>query len=179
MAMSEQRLQRLEELADKREIEDVILRYCRGIDRVDVELIRSCYHPDATEEHGSFRGTLDEYMDWVTRLISRYNMSMHFVGNVLVELGATREDGIRSARCETYGIAHHRSESHGPDANLIVGFRYIDRFEHRDESGWRIAARVCTTEWVRVDDEAGRSAIPEDMRVGKRDRSDPVYDPID
>ena len=179
MTKNDARLQRLEEIADKREIEDVVLRYCRGVDREDIELIRSCYHPDATEEHGSFQGSIDEYIEWVSRRISRYSMSMHFVGNVLVELGEPKADGTRAARCETYGIAHHRSETHGPNANLIVGFRYIDRFERRGEGGWRIAARVCTTEWVRVDDEAGRHSIPDDMRVGKRDRSDPVYEPID
>jgi len=35
------------ELVDERDIRNVLTRYCRGIDRIDMELVRSCYHPDA------------------------------------------------------------------------------------------------------------------------------------
>ena len=45
---------RLSRLLDRNEIEEVVLRYCRGIDRRDFDLVRSCYHPDATDRHGSF-----------------------------------------------------------------------------------------------------------------------------
>ncbi|MEI6002085.1 hypothetical protein H3V53_34635 [Paraburkholderia bengalensis] len=31
-------------------------RYCRGIDRIDWDLVRTCYHPDAFDEHGSSGG---------------------------------------------------------------------------------------------------------------------------
>lgn len=160
---------RLRELLDKREIEEVLLRYCRGIDRMDRELVRSCYHPDATDEHGSFRGTVDEFLVWVWRVLGRTSMTMHFLGNVLVEL----EGDV--ARSEAYGISHHRSDSGEPTGNLIIGFRYIDRFERRG-GAWRIARRVCTTEWVRVDDPAHHWPIPEGMRRGSRDRGDPVYE---
>ena len=51
---------RLAGLLDKQEIEEVVLRYCRGIDRRDFDLVRSCYHPDARDRHGSFDGTVDE-----------------------------------------------------------------------------------------------------------------------
>jgi hypothetical protein len=35
---------------------DACYRYCRGVDRRDVELVRSCYHPDATDHHGEYHG---------------------------------------------------------------------------------------------------------------------------
>jgi len=169
----------LQDLLDKQAIHEVVLRYCRGIDRMDRDLVRSCYHDDATDEHGSFCGGVDAFMEWVFRVAARYDVTMHFVGNVLVELGERREDGRRAARAETYGISHHRRAGGPPEHNLVVGFRYVDRFERRAEGDWRIARRVCTTEWVRRDDPAGWWPIPEGMRTGRRDRSDPVYDPID
>src|SRR5688500_15736631 len=94
----------LEELLAERAIRNVILRYCRGIDRMDKELVRSCYHDDAVDDHGSFCGTPGEFVTWVWRLLARYTMTMHFVGNMLIEL----DDDDRSvARAETYGIAFH------------------------------------------------------------------------
>lgn len=166
--MSMQQAARLQELLDHRAIEDVVLRYCRGIDRRDRDLIRSCYHPDATDSHGTFEGTVDEFLDWVFKLLARYTMTFHFVGNVLIEI----ETDV--AASETYGIAFHRSEEDKPYLSLMTGFRYLDRFERRD-GVWRIAARTAVTEWSRMDDPAGRWETPEGILTGRPDRGDAVY----
>jgi hypothetical protein len=168
-------------LLAERAIHRVILRYCRGVDRMDRELVRSCYHDGATDSHGSFSGTVDEYLVWVWRVLGRYTMTMHFLGNVLVEVDPERPDRARS---ETYGIAFHRTTG-GPDAgNLTTAFRYIDDFALRPvgpglPAEWRIARRVATTEWVRVDRPEDHWPIPEGMLRGSRDRTDPVYRPLD
>ena len=51
---SKQKLEDLAEkvqiLLDERDIREVLLRYCRGVDRCDAELISSCYHADAVDE---------------------------------------------------------------------------------------------------------------------------------
>ncbi len=159
----------LRALLDKQAISEVVLRYCRGIDRMDRELVRSCYHPDASDSHGSFEGSREEFLAWVWRLLERYESSMHLVGNLLVEpVGDV-------ARAETYGIAFHRGRSEDPRLNLVTGFRYVDRFERR-AGEWRIARRVAVTEWVRQDDPARRWPIPAGMRRGARDASDAIYE---
>ena len=172
---------RLRQWLAMQEIRDVILRYCRGIDRMVPEIVRSCYHPDATDEHGSFSGNVDEFITWVFRVVARYSMSMHFIGNVLVDFADTPEGAVAPtlARAESYGISHHRTQGGEPRANLIIGFRYIDRFERRAGNGWRIASRVATTEWVRVDDAANQWPIPEGMRTGRRDGTDLVFAPLE
>jgi hypothetical protein len=38
---------KLEELSARAEIHDALLRYCRGLDRVDMDLVRGAFHPDA------------------------------------------------------------------------------------------------------------------------------------
>ena len=159
-------------LVDERAIRVVLLRYCRGVDRMDRDLVRSCYHDDAVDDHGTFRGTADEYVEWAFRLLGRYRTTMHFLGNMLIEPDET--DGDR-AFAETYGIAIHRSDDPDPRRNLRIGFRYIDRFERR-AGEWRIAQRVCTTEWVDVDDPERRWPLADDITQGRRDRNDPVYD---
>jgi hypothetical protein len=41
-------------VVDQFAIRDLLLRYARGIDRRDLDLVRSCYHADAVDEHGSY-----------------------------------------------------------------------------------------------------------------------------
>jgi hypothetical protein len=157
----------LQDLIDDRAIRDVVLRYCRGIDRMDQDLVRSCYHPDARDAHGTFEGGVDELITWVWRVLARYAVTQHFVANQLVEL-----DGDQ-ARSETYGVAVHRTPAGKEAGNLVTGFRFIDDFERRGE--WRILRRVATTEWVRVWRPEDDWPVPAGMLTGRRDRDDPVY----
>ena len=159
-------------LLDRQAIHDVVVRYCRGIDRLDLELVRGCYHPDATDDHGSFLGTRDEYVEWVGGVLMRYTGTMHVVANHLVEL-----DGD-VAHSETYGVAYHHGDP--PDdhrRNFTTGFRYVDRFERRDRE-WRIATRVAVREWTHTVTAEQQVIIPpeRDGRRGQRDRTDAVYE---
>ena len=158
-------------LLDQQAIRNVVLRYCRGIDRLDLELVRACYHPDATDDHGGFVGTRDEYVEWVGGVLQRFTGTMHLVANQLVELGGD------VARSETYGVAyHHGDPPTDPRCNFTTGFRYVDRFERRDGE-WRIATRVAVREWTHTVTAEQQVVIPpeRDGRRGQRDRSDAVY----
>jgi hypothetical protein len=156
-------------LVAEAEIRAVVMRYCRAIDRLDMDLLRSCYHPDAVDEHGTFTGTVDEYVAWVDRVLRRYDSTMHVVANHLAEL-----DSPTSARAETYGFAFHHTDDGDERRNLTMAFRFVDRFELRS-GRWAIARRVAVTEWVRRTDPASWWPSPEGVRVGRRDREDAVY----
>lgn len=161
---------RLKALLDKQEIREVVYGYCRGIDRRDLDRVRACYHPGATDHHGSFSGTVDEYIVWVDGLLERYEFTMHLVGNVLIELDESGD----CAAAETYGVSLHRSTDPRPYMNLATGFRYIDRFERRDEA-WKIAERTAIGEWsIQIPEEAWWS-IPDTHLKGRRDSSDALY----
>ena len=169
----------LAELLAKQEITELLYRYCRGVDRLDMELVRSCYHPDATDSHGTFQGTVDEYLVWSERLLSRYTGSVHTVLNVLVEIepepmASASGETVRWARSEAHGIARHWTEGGPPELNLSVGFRFIDDVSQRNEGPWLISRRMATTEWVR---EEQFRPFDERFLRGSRDRSDPVYAP--
>ena len=162
---------RLTALLDRREIEDVVLRYCRGIDRRDFELVRRCYHEDARDRHGSFDGSVDEYIEWVDRLTARYRWSMHLVGNVLIDLDPAVPD---LAACETYGVSLHRSDDPRPHMNLATGFRYLDRFERREDE-WRIADRTAIGDWSIPIPADSWWEIPEAHLASRRDTTDALY----
>jgi len=162
--------ERLARLLDQQEIERVIQQYCRGIDRRDLALVRDCYHADATDHHGSFFGTADEYVAWVDKLLARYAFTTHMLAQTTVEFGPT--PGLAAA--ESYGVSVHRGDPAKPHQNLATGFRYLDRFERRD-GRWRIASRVALGEWsLRLSQDAWW-AIPESHLQGRRDAGDPLY----
>ena len=161
---------RLSRLWDEHEIKDVIHRYCRGVDRHDLGLVRRCYHSDARDEHGSFEGNVDEFLLWLESLLVRYSWTMHCVANILIEFG----DEANVAVSETYGVAMHRSPEKKAYLNLVSGFRYVDRFERR-EDGWRVAHRKVVSEWsIHPPDEAWWE-IPEHLDQGVRGASDALY----
>jgi 3-phenylpropionate/cinnamic acid dioxygenase small subunit len=137
---------RVQELLDKQEIQEVVYRFARGVDRHDWDLVRSCYHDGALDNHGPFKGPVEEYVPWVADALPQLaEMTMHFIGNVLVEV-----DGD-SAQSEAYVIGYHRyRRDDGSRWDWLGGGRYVDHFERRD-GAWRIAERVLAWEWVRDD----------------------------
>lgn len=161
---------RLQTLVDKQAIRDVLMRYARGIDRMDWELVRSCYHPGAVDEHGNFVAPVEEFVPWVSGALATMHGTTHFICNTLIDV----EGDV--AWSEAYCIAYQRTPSRsGTDNDHILGVRYNDRFERRSGE-WRIAHRKVVWEWSRID-PVGRTwnFTPEFIR-GHRDKSDPVYD---
>ena len=157
--------ERLARLLDRQEIERVIQSYCRGIDRRDLALVRACYHDDATDHHGSFFGTADEYVVWVDKLLARYRFTTHALHQITIEFGEAPD----RAAAETYGVSVHRGDPSKPHQNLATAFRYLDRFERRDGT-WRIAARQVVLDWTRA--ELAGDAWPVEAafaRPGRRD----------
>ena len=158
----------LRDLIDKDAIRDVVLRYCRGIDRRDADLIRSAYHHDVTEHHGAYRGdSVDDFVDYAGGRSDLFDRVCHYVTNHLIEL-----DGD-VAYSEAYAIALHRSRIDGVESNTIFGGRYVDTMERRD-GRWAIADRVVVCDWSRVDivDPWTREEL---FASGMNDRTDPVY----
>ncbi|QDQ98396.1 nuclear transport factor 2 family protein [Tomitella fengzijianii] len=141
-----------DECSDRREIHEVVLTYARGIDRLDFDLVRSVYHPDAVDHHTGFEGGVDEYLAWVEPLLRRRARdgggTMHMLGNHLVELHGD------IAISETYGTSVHWGEpADDRRMNFTSGVRFIDRMERR-HGRWAIAERWAAREWTRSD--AGR-----------------------
>lgn len=158
---------RMQLLYDKQEIYDVVMRYCRGIDRVDLGLVLSCYHPDADDDHGSFHGTPKAFVEWLGPVLGAFVSTMHFIGNHLADV-----DGD-TAHAESYCQAWHRIRMPDGEAarDHVVGLRYVDRFERRDGGPWLIARRIVVVDWSRTD-EVGAPTGP---TTGRRDRDDLVY----
>jgi hypothetical protein len=155
-------------LEDKQTIYEVVMRYCRALDRLDFELLRSCYHEDAINHYTGFDGDREAFIAWVRPSLEGFGGTMHMIGNHLVEI-----DGDL-ARSEAYGVSYNLADPTNPASrNLLSGFRHVDRFERRGGE-WRIAERFAVREFF---SEAPDLQLPPPGRgpTAKRDRSDIAY----
>jgi hypothetical protein len=153
-------------LLDKEAIREATLRYSRGIDRHDDEIMAQAYHPDAVDDHGAYIGEAVGLIKSAGELHSReFTVHHHYLLNQTIELDGDTAHG------ETYYITALRRKS-GPI--VLGGGRYIDRFERRDGQ-WAVAERACVFEWV--GELPPSSTIDTSMFLkGTQDRSDISYE---
>jgi hypothetical protein len=166
---------RLAPMLDKAEIHDVLMRYGRGVDRADEEWLKSCYHPDAIEEHGSaYAGPAYEYIEGAVGRIRKMGVMAHYICNVQIDL-----DGDL-AWAESYVLTFARFKRGEEDWDTLTGGRIVDRFERRD-GAWKIAHRKMTFDWNRdMPSNEGwclgmfKTDDPK-MSFGSKDRQDLAY----
>jgi 3-phenylpropionate/cinnamic acid dioxygenase small subunit len=140
------------ELLDRAAIRDVLLRYARGVDRRDLDLVASCFVPGAEYDGALGQGTIETALMALRRSLERYQSTMHFMGNQLIEVAGD------TASSETYAVAYHRLKGDGEPALFVVGVRYLDDFA-RAGDGWRIRRRVVKMEWKKTDQSSDRSDL--------------------
>ncbi len=160
----------LETISAHIEIQQALLRYCRGVDRGDRELIKSAYHPDGIDDHGPmFKGPGVEFADFIVNELDKSSaICHHFITNTFIEL-----DGD-TARVETYCFSFN--SKFDPEGGVdIVPNRYLDRFERRD-GAWKIAHRKVVIDWSYSTVLPLGTWAPHDLfpNGGKREK-DPSY----
>jgi ketosteroid isomerase-like protein len=132
-------------MLDKYELHELVLTYCRAIDRQDFALVRTLYHDDAIDDHGDmFKGSPDEYVAWLPTIMANWDATVHSLSNTLFEVEGDKANG------ELYVVAYHRTRA--PDAKeIVVGGRYLDRYEKRD-GVWKFMHRSLAMDWCNVRD---------------------------
>lgn len=186
-------LQTLTACADRAAIENLLGLYCRAIDRLDLELLKSVYHSDAIDDHGALCANAHEFADKIIAVLGQVCVySMHTVTHSVIDIQGD------VATSEAYYLAYHtiaggeESIGHffGPAyleaqraaGNLnrrheySCGGRYIDVLHKRD-GVWRIFHRKMTNEFsASRPEETVLEGMPAAFSVpGTRDRNDPVY----
>ena len=163
--------EQVQALLDKQSIYEVLVTYCRGVDRCDEDLIRSAFHDDSYDDHGYWKGPGHELAPFLAdRLRNANSATTHSVTNVLIEL-----DGDL-ARCQAQVHATLIRKGSDPVEVDVVGPRYLDRFSRRD-GRWRIEHRIVVLDWRKTEvwpDSA--PAVPtEGFARGARCPEDPSY----
>lgn len=173
----------IQRLIAKSEIEDVMHRYCRAVDRCDAALLRTVFHDDAVIEHPPLSSPADIFCHALIEEVQKLGPMMHYTSNLLIEFA----DGI--AYTEAYFTAWHRLErgvrtdpngvfaGHDPayDEDAVMGGRYFNWFTHKN-GGWRIARHLAAVEWEhwgRVDERSPLVTLGRNL--ARRGPGDPAY----
>jgi SnoaL-like domain len=161
--------EQMAELYDKQSLHENLMTYCRGVDRMDRDLIRSTYWPDSNDDHGSYVGPGQEWGDAAFAYRDHMISNNHHVSNVLIEL-----DGDRARRESMFlGVYVYKE----PALTLFQGGRYRDLCEKRDGE-WKILNRVCLWDWCEQRaTQPGWEAVgtPEVTNWGNFHPDDPIY----
>ena len=159
----------------KLEIQDVLLRYARGLDRFDEDMVAGVYHDGDGQDdyHGNPVGGREFAHTMIDFLAKGFLWTSHLITNMLIEV----EGDVAFSESKYYAIQRFARE--GKELDLNIAGRYIDRFERRG-GVWKIAYRYRVSDWSRVDpvDESlspfGGGARRNTLR-GLRSMEDPVY----
>ncbi|HYD47692.1 MAG TPA: nuclear transport factor 2 family protein [Terriglobales bacterium] len=159
----------IDDVIAEAEIRELQMRYCRAVDRMDFDLLRGCFHPDAQTDYGYFGGDVDAFIAAAREGLKAYSVTTHFTGNQLIEI-----DGD-SAWAEHYAIATHRTpaDEQGRERDFVTSVRYIDAIARRDGT-WKLTKRRLILDWSRID--IVEQNIVLDVEMARRDRSDVSYE---
>jgi hypothetical protein len=176
------------QLLARASIHDAMMRYLRGCDRKDWDLIRSAYHSDARHFHGDVDGSVEDLIEWIKspnggkhhmitvngEEVERIPQVLHFVGNMAFDF-VNDELAIVETYCLTLQVEQLED---GRQEFVHIGLRYVDRFESRD-GAWKIAERIVpvlyATDPVPIKPIVDREIANEPF-VSRRDRTDALWE---
>lgn len=147
-------------LADRAAIQDIEYLWCRSVDRLDFEGMRSVFHPDAKDLHGAYNGGVDGLLAWVKERHQGVIFSQHFIGNMLIEFAS---DDLALVECyirttQRYSVSGSDAlrqvvgsftSKPGVEMDMMTCSRYIDRLEKRNGT-WKIILRNVVGDWKQV-----------------------------
>lgn len=129
----------LQEVSDRIEINDLLIRYTKAIDEKDWSLLEQVFTPDAQVDYvssGGIAGVFPEVKAWLAKALSAFPETLHLIGNSEVELAG---DTAR-ARTAVYNPMFFANKD-GSRHHFAVGAYYNDELV-RTDAGWRISQRI-------------------------------------
>lgn len=159
----------VQQMLDKHEIHETLVRYAHSVDRGDWALLRSVYHPDAFDDHVDYRGDLEGLIEWLAERFSKLDNSIHFLGNSFIEFIHDEQALVETYFASRRLVNHQSSPVHAGQQCRQAWGRYIDQFEKR-QGQWRIARRTVLID-AKFTTEVETSAVPT-QNQGRRDNAD-------
>lgn len=164
--------QQLQALLDKQAIHDLIHAYCNAADRRDLDKMRALYHEDAIDDHGGFfQGLAMAFIDRLPEIQAPMEILHHNVTTVNIKLDGHYAEG------EVYVLAFHKVKTEDAPFDLLIGGRYLDKYEKRD-GVWKFSHRAVVADWVNVHNPTIvdlSSPLIEGSKLGRADVDDPSY----
>lgn len=143
----------LQELSDRLEINDLLVRYSHAIDTKNFDLLDQVFTPDADLDYtaaGGPRGKFPEIKQWLIKALSPFPAYQHMVSNSMVTIDG--DTGTGRTMCHNPMVY----ERDGKKEVFYCGLWYLDRYVRTPE-GWRIRERS--------EEHGYDHGLPEDLRI--------------
>ena len=172
MSLDHHLLENIREIVEKHRIHEVLMNYCRGVDRNDVTIITASFHTDAQFEYAgkTMKGS-DSISEFLSRAMTALDIATHMVCNEIIEL-----DGD-TASSELYFLSSCVLPGKAKDERQlrVRAGRYLDRLERRNGE-WKISSRIVVQDWCKLDELHELPTSESSFREGKQGRKDPLYE---
>lgn len=163
----------LQELVDKQKILDLVHAYCNAADRHDHEKMRTLYHPDAIDDHGSFaKGLAMDFIDKLPEIQAPMEILQHHITTVNIKIDGDYAEG------EIYVLAFHKVKLEQGSCDLLIGGRYFDKYEKR-EGVWKYAYHAIVADWANYHNPSIvdlEHPMLQGSYFGKPGQADPSYE---
>lgn len=160
----------LNHLRDRQQITDLIYRYCRAVDRLDVALGHSIWHEGGYADYGAdvYQGDGCGVIDFICMQHRHTLHHSHQVSNILIDLKGDR------AGSESYVFACLRVRNGDKLNQISIWGRYIDQWSRR-HGRWGLDHRLSVSDF----DEVREVTAMRMHDAGRRDPADPSYKVLD
>jgi 3-phenylpropionate/cinnamic acid dioxygenase small subunit len=128
----------MQEMSDRMEIEQLLIRYCHAVDQRDWDAYRAVYTADAViDDVGAGPGnSVDDMVEFLSRALERVVLIQHAVSTSLVELDGDTAHARTVCHCPVV-----LDRGSGETQMFFQGLWYVDDLV-RTPDGWRISKRV-------------------------------------
>ena len=162
----------LQEMLDEFQLRKLVHGYCRAVDRGDFAKLRELYHHDAVDAHGAISTrSADDLLGAIVAARPYIRSMQHNITTVNFAISGDSAEG------EIYTIATHTFIAGDRDVDVVVGGRYLDRYEKRDDA-WKLIERTIVTDWAHVNDPSLvdlSHPVTRDTLKGSPDADDPSH----
>lgn len=165
---------RLQELLDKQDINEALVRMTRGFNRLDPSLVEQSFHEDAVYEHWAFGELIVGNKAIADKLVSmlkqkHFRWTTHFLLQSNIEL----KGDVAFAENEALSSQVIQKEGQEP-TYYMRALRMIHRWERRDGKTWKVAYRVALLDGLELAGALPNSGYPPEA-YGKRNDRDITY----
>ncbi len=131
---------RLERLADRLELQQLVTDYAYAIDERSFERLDAVFTADAWIDYSAMGGLAARYPEikaWLSKALKDFPAYMHLIGNFSFEIQGDEASG-KIAGFNPMVLPRGAGDD---EETMFLGFWYHDRYVRTGE-GWRICERV-------------------------------------
>jgi len=128
----------IEEISDRFEINDLLVRYCTAVDTGNFDLFDDIFTLDAIidyTEMGGKSGNLEEIKQFLKETLPRFQSHQHMIANSVVEIDG--DNATTRTICQNPMVIE---KTEGETHVFFCGLWYVDKLI-RTPVGWRIKER--------------------------------------